>query len=193
MISEISLMAELKSSTWPLHKEIESYMPFFNEGFDSVQYQDLLEKFFSFYQAYEQRLQEVLPQTSLVEFYQGRQKTPALVKDLHALRGARVDSPLDAPQKAELPSLHSRAAVLGSLYVIEGSTLGGQIITRHLQQKVGLPAEHTHFFSGYGTQTGPRWKEFQQLMDSQNFTTAERAEAIESAKATFISLMKWIF
>ncbi len=65
-----------------------------------------------------------------------------------------------------LPAIGSRSALLGYLYVKQGSTLGGQVISRHLARKLGLEGGVTnHFFAGYGEDTGRQWKIFVQALD----------------------------
>ena len=52
-------------------------------------------------------------------------------------------------------------AALGRLYVLEGSTLGGVFIDRHLAalpRLAGLP--RLHAFSPYGAETGAMWAAF---------------------------------
>lgn len=50
---------------------------------------------------------------------------------------------------------------LGILYVIEGSTLGGKVIYKHLQKTLGLNEESgAAYFYGYGDHTGELWKNF---------------------------------
>ncbi|UOQ78251.1 hypothetical protein MUN84_06595 [Hymenobacter sp. 5516J-16] len=47
------------------------------------------------------------------------------------------------------------------MYVLEGSTLGGQVIARQLA-KANIPARA--YFSGHAEQTGPLWKTFVGLL-----------------------------
>lgn len=73
----------------------------------------------------------------------------------------------------------------GYLYTKQGSTLGGQVISKHLQKTLGLePGVTNNFFSGYGDDTGPKWKEFMNfLINSEGQLNME--EAVETAKAGF--------
>jgi len=64
--------------------------------------------------------------------YVERLKTPRLEQDLIAL-DATVDELAKNPRCGELPELAAISQALGCLYVIEGATLGGRTITRHLQ------------------------------------------------------------
>ena len=93
------------------------------------------------------------------------------------------------PLAPNLPPLHTRAQLLGALYVLEGSTLGGQVIARQLA-KNGIPTRA--YFSGHAEQTGPLWKSFVALL-AQEATSAATTDAIvASAILTFQRLHAWI-
>jgi heme oxygenase len=44
------------------------------------------------------------------------------------------------PQYHDLPDIEDWPRMLGCLYVLEGATLGGQIISRHLQRTLHIDA-----------------------------------------------------
>ena len=55
-------------------------------------------------------------------------------------------------------------SLVGALYVLEGSTLGGQVITRQLAQSIQVyPGEGASFFHGHGSGTYVRWNAFWQF------------------------------
>ena len=102
----------------------------------------------------------------------------------------RQDLPQAAalPLAAELPPLHTWPQLLGALYVMEGSTLGGQVIARQLAKTgIAVPV----YFSNRAEQTGPLWKSFVQLLTAA--VTPEIAdEVVASASLTFQCLHQWI-
>lgn len=81
--------------------------------------------------------------------------------------------------------VNTPAAFLGSLYVFEGSTLGGSVIYRHLRQNPNLSeVSDFKFYKGYEKETGPMWKQF--LESLQQVTEPKEVEtAIEAAQHTF--------
>ncbi|MBW3129384.1 biliverdin-producing heme oxygenase [Hymenobacter profundi] len=87
-----------------------------------------------------------------------------------------------------LPPLHTRAQLLGAMYVLEGSTLGGQVIRRQLA-KADIPLQA--YFTGYAERTGPMWKSFCQLLTAAA-TAEEQKEIVQSAVLTFQHLHAWI-
>ncbi|RSK51419.1 biliverdin-producing heme oxygenase [Hymenobacter rigui] len=109
-----------------------------------------------------------------------RFRSPLLRQDLPA-----ADT---LPLAPNLPPLHTWPQLLGALYVLEGSTLGGQVIARQLA-KAGIPARA--YFSGHAEQTGPLWKAFVHQLAAA--ATPENADAIvASASLTFQRLHQWI-
>ena len=92
------------------------------------------------------------------------------------------------PLCAAMPPLHTRAQLLGAMSVMEGSTLGGQVITRQLA-KADIPLRG--YFTGYGDRTGPQWKVFCQLLTEAG-TTANPDDIVASASFTFKQLDAWI-
>ncbi len=76
-------------------------------------------------------------------------------------------------------------AALGGMYVLEGSTLGGQIINKHLLHTLGNSvAGKTTYLIAYAGQTGSMWKSFLKLL-CEAATTSNEEEIIDSAVNTF--------
>jgi heme oxygenase len=91
-----------------------------------------------------------------------------------------------------LPACLGWPQALGGLYVTEGATLGGQIISRHLEQTLGLSARRgAAFFASYGLQVGAMWRAFCAILQAE--TTAEEDEVvIGAARQTFIAIHEWL-
>lgn len=74
---------------------------------------------------------------------------------------------------------------IGYLYVKQGSTLGGQTISKRLNQSLALVAgENQFFFHGFGDQTGNYWKEFLSYL-SFHETSLDADMVIKSARNYF--------
>lgn len=88
----------------------------------------------------------------------------------------------------------SAANAIGAFYVIEGSTLGGAVIHKHLQQHLNLPeTADGNYLQPYGRETGSYWKAFMDIFC--NYCCAEEelgAEAIDGASATFRAIHDWL-
>lgn len=56
------------------------------------------------------------------------------------------------------PEAEKEARFLGALYVLEGSTLGGRLLARHVEATLGLtPGQGNAYFHGHGAETGSLW------------------------------------
>ena len=61
----------------------------------------------------------------------------------------------------EMPVITSDSELWGYLYVKQGSTLGGSVMSKTLRRALGLqPLIDQRFFAGYGDQNGVEWKKF---------------------------------
>ena len=89
------------------------------------------------------------------------------------------------------PRLPGKAAFLGAMYVIEGSTLGGQYIARHVEHALGLsPGNGDAYFRGYDDKTGGMWREFQNTLEVLNDKEADAVT--DAAKKMFSVFGEWM-
>jgi heme oxygenase len=152
-------------------------------------YESLLKKFLGFYQSIEPHMAAYDHWSSFGLDLNERHKTPSLLKDLSNLH---VDT-RDLPRAPQPDWIQSEASAMGTFYVMEGSTLGGQVITRHVAAHLNLSPDHgLAFFSSYGDAVGARWKETREAL--VRFAEQSHAEnvMIESAKKTFEALAAWL-
>ncbi|MBC3199154.1 biliverdin-producing heme oxygenase [Pseudomonas poae] len=185
------LLEALRTGTGLLHVALEKRMPFFSERLDAQWYRRLLQAYFGFYAPIEAALYDsgLIPEgfdTSL------REKTPTLISDLHAL--GLNDAAISAlPRWTDLPTFDSPAACLGALYVLEGATLGGQVLRREMAQRLGVDADNGGaFLDVYGAETGRRWKTFLDYLDRQTLDAADKQRAVIAARSTFSGFEQWL-
>ena len=82
---------------------------------------------------------------------------------------------------------------IGIMYVLEGSTLGGKVIYKHIHEKLGLtPESGAAYLWGYGTQTGTLWKSFVSTLIQVAVENNGDPRIIDSAKMTFTEINKWL-
>lgn len=81
---------------------------------------------------------------------------------------------------------------LGYMYVIEGSTLGGRVILKHVQEKLKLD-EHrgASFFAGYGSETGVKWKNFLSNLTNYAERSGNGDEIIKGAVHAFAAIDRY--
>ncbi|MDB5938012.1 MAG: Heme oxygenase [Polaromonas sp.] len=187
------ILKHLKEATGSRHAALESRLPLLDAGMSRPSYVRFLQRFHGYYAPLEAQLLG-LPCWDSMDFdYAGRHKTPRLVQDLRAL-GETAEAIEGAPLCTHLPMLASPGQLLGCLYVIEGATLGGQIITRHLQANLGLtPLTGASFFGGYGARTGSQWKAFCAMLRANAGEPGRQEDILATACQTFETLGHWLF
>ena len=182
-----SVLSALRAGTHTRHVALEKRLPFFSPTLDRALYKRLLAAYYGFYQALELALVNspaIPPDFDL----RARLKTPAMLRDLHALG----ISPTSVALCQNLPALDSQASVLGVLYVLEGATLGGQILRKHVSQHLNIDAHNGGaFLYVYAQATGRRWKNFLEFLDNQSLDTHAQAQTVQAACLTFSCFERW--
>lgn len=187
------ILKRLKEATGSRHAALESRLPLLESGMSRARYLQFLRLFWGYYEPLEARLR-TLPYWKRMGFdYAERRKTPRLLQDLRAL-GETPEAIQGLARCQLLPTLASQEQLLGCLYVIEGATLGGQIITRHLEANLGLtPLTGAAFFDGYGARTGSQWKTFCAMLRTNADESERQDDMLASASQTFETLDQWLF
>lgn len=179
-------LRRLRSATEADHKAVEDCMPLMSPDLSRATYLAVLERLYGIVLAWDALAESNLtgPLQSLAR---QRQRHVLLEHDIRCL-GA---SP-DASRKPELPSFQGLPEILGAMYVMEGSRLGGQLIARHVEATLGDDLSHaSSFFKGFADETGARWKEFLHAMQS-NIPDSETDHAVEGAKKMFRAFGQWM-
>ena len=189
----VSILKRLRAETSERHAGLEQSMTVMNPRLSRADYCALLEGFFGYYGPLEARLSASPAWAELSFDFTARRKVPRLEKDLMAL-GKTAEELTRSPRCAELPELDTIPQVLGCLYVMEGATLGGQVITRHLLAQHGItPETGGAFFAGYGAETGARWQAFGAMMTAAAERSGAADEIVASANRTFETMGRWLF
>ncbi len=186
------IMLQLRERTRVHHDRMEANVDIRKRCQSVENYRRLLEKFYGFYAPIEATL-ESRSDGELSGFnFEQRRKVPLLRADLRAL-GARDADLGRLPHCLHLPNLNTTAQALGCLYVLEGATLGGQIIARQI--KASLDIDHhsgAAFFCSYGSAVGAMWKSFGGALTAYSSTCAVEEIIIGSACDTFTALDRWL-
>jgi heme oxygenase (biliverdin-IX-beta and delta-forming) len=116
-----------------------------------------------------------------------RHRTALFAADLAAL-----DAPDERSDRPELPVVADTDAALGRLYVLEGSSLGGVFIDRHLATLPQLAdAGRLSAFSPYGERTGAMWHAFRSVTRERVAAGGDADRVVDSARETFGALARW--
>ncbi|WP_230530461.1 biliverdin-producing heme oxygenase [Microvirga roseola] len=184
----MTLLERLKIETRAAHDRIEVAMDLDRRTASRDSYRDLLIRFYGFHAAWEEAAALRAPDRA---FFGSRRKAGLLAKDLKAL-GMKSEEIIGLPRCHPLMPLPAPAATLGSMYVVEGSTLGGAIIARDVERRLGLtPETGCAYFRSYGRETALMWKSF-----GAGLLAASSPEVddlvVEAAKRTFDVMHDWI-
>jgi heme oxygenase len=177
------ILKKLKESTKIQHEQLEKLVNLVDDGLSREEYIATLVAFYRFYQSLEPKLERFDFSPFGYDFFK-RRRLPLLENDLQALGFSELR---DIPIWSGLPNLETIAEGFGCLYVVEGSSLGGQVILRHLRSKLNLDESNgASFFNIYGPQTGEMWKDFGNSINKfMTSTEADEKRIILGAIETF--------
>jgi heme oxygenase len=175
-------LAALRAATARHHDALDALLHL-QDGCDRPRYVRLLQGFEAFVRDWEPLMVRALGPSRLPRWAGGR-SVALLQADLRALGAAPL------PWAAPMPCLDTPARALGSLYVLEGSALGGQVLAPALRLRPGVDAATGGaWFHGLGGASGARWRAIRdwlgQELDPAPLATAQAADA---AAATFACL-----
>ncbi|MEM8527161.1 MAG: biliverdin-producing heme oxygenase [Bacteroidota bacterium] len=143
------------------------------------QYETLLSKNYHIHTHLEEAIQSSPAFPEIQDFFLTR--TPWLEQDLKHLH---------LPPKTFFPpaslNFNQIPQLIGALYVVEGSMLGGRMIAKLLQRQAEFTdCKAFHFYEGKGAATKNRWKVFATLAEKYITTSEEQTAAKTAAIQTF--------
>jgi heme oxygenase len=184
----MTLLEKLRAETRPAHDSIEQAMDLENRMSSREACRAVLERFYGFHAAWEDRAGAVFQEP---DFFDPRRKTGLLVKDLMAL-GLSREAIAALPHCTPVVPAANRSEVLGTMYVMEGSTLGGTIISRLMEERFGLTAETgCAYFRSYGSGVGQMWRDFRAKLDAEAHPDRDAA-VVASASLAFRRMQDWV-
>ncbi len=174
---------KLKEQTRQSHQDLERVLiPQIKSIKTKEDYLELLGLFYSYFGALEEKIRAVIDTRSLPDYSQ-RRKTSSIAGDIAILGGQSPELVSDE----QLPQIRDHAEALAALYVIEGSALGGKIISRMISQSLeGRADAALNFYNGYGEQTMDMWNSFKDAMNQQIVSEDQQERAIATATETFV-------
>ncbi len=182
------ILKRLREETRSRHEALEAALPLGSAALTPAIYRAVLARFWGFYATWEA---EAFAHASnaLLPVLVGRAKLPMLEADRTALGLNAQACPRMDP--AGLPDFTAGdATLLGSMYVVEGATLGGQVISRRLERNAGFRDGLGYsFFQSYGKSVGQQWKTFTALLEAAPEVIGDTIVA--SAQQTFHAFSCW--
>lgn len=173
-------LTALREGTEQVHRRLESDLPLVRPDLSVEDYHAILGRFWGLLAPLEDALDAVrVP----LDDWPDRHKAPLLVADL-----ADVTC---LPRCQALPALDDTDAVLGCLYVLEGSTLGGRHVAAHVEGALGT-AVGTRYFRSYGDAVGTRWRTFREAVAGRADAGGDIDVMVGSALTTFELFHGWL-
>lgn len=183
----MDLRKQLQERTKLLHDKIEQTFLLKKIRKQEITLSDyllLLQKFYGFIMPCEAII-DLLTCTSVIK---NRKKKHWLEQDFDALQISTNELSICI----NLPILSKNEQVLGYLYVMEGATLGGQVVAKIIKNKLQITQDKGgRFFHGYGDKTRIMWNTFCLSLYEINHIEAKN-EIINSAITTFLCLHEWM-
>jgi len=178
------MLDHLQENTRDLHDEIESDnlgKKILDHSIDQHHYEIFLRQNFEVYKSVEDFINaryNILPDS--LKPFSGYTKTNLLASDIQGF------SSLPLPSSFSIAGERTVAACVGRMYVLEGSMLGGLMMSKHLElcEKINHIEVH-HFYSGDGKEKSKRWKSFQEAVKAITFNKEDREVAARNAIHTF--------
>jgi heme oxygenase len=180
------MLPALKTATAGHHARVEALMPSLDALATPQGYAAALRALHAFHAAWEPAVWRAPELAEAGLDPDARRKLPLLERDLRALG---IEPSVLRPPAPEIPD---DAAALGALYVLEGATLGGRVIHRHVAGPLGLtPERGGAYYHGYGAATGARWKELGDIV-ARHAAAHGEARVVRGAVACFAALEAWL-
>ncbi len=193
----------LKAETGELHRRLERNMGLLDPPLSMDRFAFVLGRFASFHRAWEPALSA---HPALATVMAGKSRVAHAERDLAALGiagsagavggvggadGARDGAPAaDVCGLAEALLIDAESA-MGSVYVMQGSTLGGQAINRAVERQAWAPQDGFHYFGSPDRDVRKDWDELQCWAESY-WPPASWPSIALGARATFVALDGWL-
>ena len=187
MLSPTSVLHQVRAATAVQHRTLEARLPLTSPDLDQCTYARIIEAYYGFHAP----LHDQIAKFSGASADPERHKIPALIKDLYALglNGEQINA---LPLCTRLPAIDSDAQLLGVMYVMEGATLGGQVLRRLIAARLGIDADSGgEFLDVYGRDTGRLWKAFLKQLAAFDHP-AYNSDVVDAACETFACFEHWL-
>ncbi|MGY2130075.1 biliverdin-producing heme oxygenase [Blastococcus sp. SYSU DS0617] len=178
----------LRTGTAAEHEDVERTLDLLDPSLSRHRLAQVLDAMHGFWCAAEAGLDEWAvrcPDDAERVEWARRRRASLFAADLRGL-GARASDRFPL-----LPPVLGTDEALGRMYVLEGSTLGGVFIDRHLAALPELAGVTIRAFSPYGSETGAMWAAFRRTTRLRITEGGDARAMLESARTTFAALAGW--
>jgi heme oxygenase (biliverdin-IX-beta and delta-forming) len=178
----------LRRGTATEHEDVERMLGLLDPALDRSRLIEVLTRLHGFWLAAETGIDEWsrhCPADAAAVTWPRRRRADLFAADLLALGAG------PATTVPGLTDVGGTDAALGRMYVLEGSTLGGTFIDRHLSGLPQLAGVRLRSFSPYGGETGAMWRAFRRTTRDRVAAGGDADTMVASARDTFAALAAW--
>jgi heme oxygenase len=162
----------------------------FAKDYQPAEYRSLLAGFHGFHAAVEPLLDRALADAEGAAFRRPP-RLPLLAADLVALGLAEADLGR-VPVCPDPPVIAGLADAIGVAYVLEGSTQGGLLISKHLAGRLGEGVA-LRYYASHGEDALALWEAFKAALDAYGARRPECSAVVgAAANRTFERLAAWL-
>jgi heme oxygenase len=185
------VLRRLRTDTAPEHEAVEQVLDLLDPDLTPARLATVLSRMHAFWLSAEAGLDRwaaAAPTAAADVQWVDRRRAHRFAADLAAL-GSAPAAPVGVP---DLPPVPDTDAALGRLYVLEGSTLGGVFIDRHLATLPQLAGTGPlRAFSPYGERTGAMWHAYRSATRAHVAAGGDAGRLVAAARQTFTALAAW--
>jgi len=188
MAADDDVLHLLRTGTAAEHEAVERTLDLLDPDLDRARLTGVLTRMHGFWRAAEDGLDDWagrFPADAAAVTWGARRRAGLFAADLDALDAAPS---AHEPRLAPVPGTDE---ALGRLYVLEGSTLGGTFIDRHLAGLPQLSGVRLRAFSPYGGETGAMWHAFRGVTRARVARGGDPDVMLAAATGTFRALARW--
>ncbi|MGJ1205077.1 biliverdin-producing heme oxygenase [Sphingobacterium lactis] len=168
----------IKEGTKVAHQKVEAVIVRKIKAIQTeADYVTLLKGFYAYFKAVEANTNPFIDETVLPD-KDNRRNSSYILNDIITLGGNIEQLP-----QAHPPKVTNTLEALSSLYVLEGSIMGGPYIVQ-LLQKNGITKGFS-FFEGYGEASAAMWNGFTTVLNAHGVEETDHNQAVAVANDTF--------
>lgn len=177
----------LKQNTRHQHDLLEEKFnskKIFEKAYALEDYKRLIALNYQFLLNYEEKINDAISEGFKDEIRQElRSKLPWIKKDANLLG-------IDLQENLEVEKINSEAEAIGMLYVIEGASLGGNVIKKNLKKNPNFDGIDFHYFGMYNQSISEFWKEF--ILALNTYLPEEKyPEVLKGAERAYAELINY--
>ncbi|HVX51017.1 MAG TPA: biliverdin-producing heme oxygenase [Chitinophagaceae bacterium] len=182
------LLDDIRQATRQYHQELDhEVFQLIKQVKNPADYKKLLQVLYGYYKPLYSLLNLYLPDATVPD-YNLRRKPDLMLDDLYCFPGGVIHITFCA----NIPGISNASRAIGVFYVLEGSTMGGQVISKKIAGNIGLTVSYGFsFLSGYGERNTQMWNNFLNALNN-NGNKYKAEELIAAATEAFSKLKTWI-